>query len=189
MTDEQTELDVDDIMRRMNGAVGALKSEFAGLRTGRARASLLDPITVDAYGAKMPLNQLATVSVPDPRMISVQVWDRGLAGAVEKAIRNSDLGLNPAVDGQLMRIPIPKLNEERRLELAKVAAKYAEQARVAVRNVRRDGMDQLKRLEKNGHIGEDEHKAWSEEVQQLTDATVSEIDELLATKDSEITQI
>jgi ribosome recycling factor len=186
---EPTELDVDDIMRRMNGAVTALKAEFAGLRTGRARASLLDPIMVDAYGAKMPINQLATVSVPEARMISVQVWDRALAGAVDKAIRNSDLGLNPIAEGQLLRIPIPELNEERRRELAKVAARYAEQARVAVRNVRRDGMDQLKRLERDGHISEDEHKAWSDEVQQLTDATVAEIDELLTTKDAEIIQV
>jgi len=186
---EQTELDLDDILRRMNGAVSALKGEYAGLRTGRARASLLDPISIDAYGTRMPINQLATVSVPDPRMISVQVWDRSQVGAVDKAIRNSDLGLNPMVDGQLLRIPIPELNEERRRELAKVAAKYAEQARVAVRNVRRDGMDQLKRLEKEGHIGEDEHKAWSDEVQQLTDQTISEIDELLATKEAEIIQV
>ena len=188
MSDE-TELDVDDIMRRMSGAVTALKSEFAGLRTGRARASLLDPLVVEAYGAKMPINQVATISVPEARMISVQVWDRSQVGAVEKAIRNSELGLNPVVEGQLLRIPIPELNEERRLELAKIAAKYAEQARVAVRNVRRDGMDQLKKLEKNGHIGEDEHRAWSEEVQQLTDSTISEIDELLSTKEAEITQV
>jgi len=186
---EPTELDVDDIMRRMSGAITALKAEFAGLRTGRARASLLDPIMVDAYGAKMPINQVATVSVPEARMISVQVWDRSLAGAVDKAIRNSDLGLNPIADGQLLRIPIPELNEERRRELAKVAAKYAEQARVAVRNVRRDGMEQLKRLERNGHISEDEHKAWSDEVQQLTDTTVAEIDELLTAKDAEIIQV
>lgn len=186
---EQTELDLDDILRRMNGAVSALKGEYAGLRTGRARASLLDPISIDAYGARMPINQLATVSVPDPRMISVQVWDRSQVGAVDKAIRNSDLGLNPMVDGQLLRIPIPELNEERRRELAKVAAKYAEQARVAVRNVRRDGMDLLKRLEKDGEISEDEHRLWSEEVQQITDAHIKSIDSALAQKEEEIMQV
>lgn len=189
MAEEQTELDIDDITRRMEGAITALKSEFAGLRTGRASASLLDPIVVDAYGAKMPLNQLATVSVPEARMLSVQVWDRSQVGPVEKAIRNSDLGLNPLVEGQLIRIPIPELNEERRIELAKVAGKYAEQGRVAVRNVRRDAMDQLKRLEKEGHISQDEHRAWSHEVQELTDSTISDIDALLATKDSEIRQV
>jgi ribosome recycling factor len=186
---DETELDIDDITRRMHGAVAALKSEFGGLRTGRASASLLEPIVVEAYGAKMPINQVATISVPEARMISVQVWDRSQVGMVEKAIRHSDLGLNPVVEGQLLRIPIPELNEERRHELAKVAAKYAEQARVAVRNVRRDGMDNLKRLEKDGHISEDEHKAWSQDVQDLTDATINEIDGLLATKDAEILQV
>lgn len=186
---EQTELDIDDITRRMTGAITALRGEFSGLRTGRANASLLDPIMVDAYGAKMPINQVATVSVPEPRMISVQVWDKGQVSAVEKAIRNAELGLNPVVEGQLLRLPIPELNEERRQELAKLAGKYAEQARVAVRNVRRDGMDTLKKLEKNGHISQDEHKVWSDEVQDLTDKTIGEVDQLLATKEEEIMQV
>ena len=186
---EQTELDIDDITRRMTGAITALRGEFSGLRTGRASASLLDPIMVDAYGAKMPINQVATVSVPEPRMISVQVWDKGQVSAVEKAIRNAELGLNPVVEGQLLRLPIPELNEERRQELAKLAGKYAEQARVAVRNVRRDGMDTLKKLEKNGHISQDEHKVWSDEVQELTDKTIGEVDQLLATKEEEIMQV
>jgi len=185
----ETELDVDDVTRRMSGALNALKSEFSGLRTGRARASLLDPINVDAYGSKVPISQLASISVPEPRMITVQVWDVTQVQLVEKAIRNSNLGLNPSVDGQLLRIPIPELNEERRREMVRIAAKYAEHARVAVRNVRRDGMEQLKKLEKDGHIGEDEHKAWSVEVQQLTDTTIGEIDDLLSTKDIEITQV
>ena len=186
---EQTELDIDDITRRMTGAITALRGEFSGLRTGRASASLLDPIMVDAYGAKMPINQVATVSVPEARMISVQVWDKGQVSAVEKAIRNAELGLNPVVEGQLLRLPIPELNEERRQELAKLAGKYAEQARVAVRNVRRDGMDTLKKLEKNGHISQDEHKVWSDEVQDLTDKTIGEVDQLLATKEEEIMQV
>ena len=184
-----SDFDLGEIERRMRGAFGVLKQEFSGLRTGRASASLLDPIMVSAYGNPMPLNQVATVNVPEPRMITVQVWDKSQTGAVEKAIRESDLGLNPVVEGQLLRLPIPELNEERRQELVKVAAKYAEHARVAVRNVRRDGMDQLKRLEKNGHISQDEHKAWSEEVQELTDATIRDIDALLTTKDAEIMQV
>ena len=173
----------------MNGAIEALRREFAGLRTGRASAALLEPLTVEAYGSKMPINQVATVSVPEARMISVQVWDKGQVSAVEKAIRNAELGLNPVVEGQLLRLPIPELNEERRQELAKLAGKYAEQARVAVRNVRRDGMDTLKKLEKNGHISQDEHKVWSDEVQDLTDKTIGEVDQLLATKEEEIMQV
>jgi ribosome recycling factor len=188
MTEEQ-DFDDADIKRRMDGAISALQSEFGGLRTGRASSSLLDPIMVDAYGASMPLNQVATVSVPEPRMISVQVWDKSQVQIVEKAIRNSGLGLNPVTEGTLLRLPIPELNEERRLELARVAAKYAEQARVAVRNVRRDGMDKLKRMEKAGDMGEDEHKAWADEVQALTDAAVAEIDRLFAAKEKEITQV
>jgi ribosome recycling factor len=186
---DETELDIKDLEKRMQGAMTALKTEFGGLRTGRASAALLEPVTVDAYGTKMPINQLATVSVPEARMITVQVWDRGQVGAVDKAIRNSALGLNPIVEGQTLRVPIPELNEERRQELAKVAARYAEQARVAVRNVRRDGMDTLKRLERDGHMSQDEHKLWSEEVQQLTDTAISDIDELLAGKDAEIKQV
>ena len=187
MSDE--ELDLDNIERRMKGALEALKSEFAGLRTGRASTSLLDPVTVDVYGANMPINQVGTVGVPEPRMLSVQVWDKANVSAVEKAIRNAGLGLNPMLDGQLVRIPIPELNEERRRELAKVAAKYAEQARIAVRNVRRDGLDQLKKMEKDKAISEDDHKIYADEVQSLTDRHVSEIDKALETKDKEIMQV
>ncbi len=182
--------DLKDIERRMHGAVSVLKQEFRGLRTGRASASLLDPITVNAYGrAAMPLNQLATVNVPDPRMITVQVWDRGQVAAVERAIRESDLGLNPIVEGQVLRLPIPELNEERRHEIAKVAHKYTEQARVAVRNVRRDGMEHLKRMEKDGDMGKDEHHSLSTKVQELTDKMIKEIDEGLAAKEAEIMQV
>lgn len=184
-----TELDMKDLRRRMEGALATLKQEFGGLRTGRASASLVEPITVDAYGSQMPLNQVATISIPESRMISLQVWDRSMVGAVEKAVRSAGLGLNPVVDGQSVRIPIPPLNEERRVELTKVAGKYAEQARVAVRNVRRDGMDKLKKLEKDGHMGQDEHKGWSEKVQQLTDETIAKIDETLAAKETEIMQV
>jgi len=183
------DFDLKDIERRMKGAVSVLKQEYAGLRTGRASAALLDPITVDAYGTPMPLNQLATISVPEPRMLTVQVWDRSQVDAVDKAIRESGLGLNPIGEGQVLRIPIPELNEERRQELAKLAAKYAEQARVAVRNVRRDGMELLKRQEKDGDIGQDEHHAHSAEVQKLTDAMISEIDETLSSKETEIMQV
>ena len=183
------ELDIDDIERRMKGALAALKSEFSGLRTGRASASLLDPIMVDAYGQEMPISQVGTVGVPEPRMITVQVWDKGQVAMVEKAIRNSGLGLNPNVDGQLIRLPIPELNEERRKELSKIASKYTEQARVAVRNVRRDGMEDLKRMEKENHISKDEHKMWSDEVQGLTDKTIKAIDAAFQTKESEIMQI
>lgn len=188
MSDE-TQLDIKDLQRRMEGAVTTLKQEFGGLRTGRASASLVEPVTVEAYGSQMPINQVATVSVPESRMISLQVWDKSMVRAVEKAIRNAGLGLNPVVDGQNVRIPIPPLNEERRVELTKVAGKYAEQARVAVRNVRRDGMDKLKRLEKEGHMGQDEHKGWSEKVQKLTDETIARIDEALAAKETEIMQV
>lgn len=183
------DIDLDDIERRMKGAIEALKTEFAGLRTGRASAALLDPITVDVYGSTMPLNQVGTVTVPEPRMLSVQVWDKSNAAAVEKAIRNSGLGLNPMLDGQLVRIPIPELNEERRAELAKVAAKYAEQGRIAIRNVRRDGMDTLKKLEKDKIISEDDHKMYSDEVQELTNTYVSSVDEALSTKEAEIMQV
>ena len=181
--------DIDDLKRRMDGAISALDREFGGLRTGRASMSLLEPIMVDAYGASMPLNQVGTIGVPEPRMITVQVWDRSLASAVEKAIRDSGLGLNPASDGQLIRVPIPPLSEERRVEITKIAGKYAEQARVAVRNVRRDGMETLKRMEKDGEISEDEHHLWHDEVQELTDAHIKLIDESLAKKEAEILQV
>ncbi|MBA4800414.1 MULTISPECIES: ribosome recycling factor [Euryhalocaulis] len=183
------EFDVNDINRRMEGALGALKHEFGGLRTGRASASLLDNVTVEAYGAQTPLSQIGSVNVPEPRMLSINVWDKSMVGAVEKAIRNSNLGVNPVVDGQNVRIPIPPLNEERRQELSKVAGGYAEQARVAVRNVRRDGMDSLKRLEKDGMISEDEHKAYADDVQKATDAYIKKVDEALKAKQDEIMQV
>lgn len=181
--------DFADLERRMEGALTSLKSDFGGLRTGRASAALLDPITVDAYGSKMPLNQVANVSVPEPRMITVQVWDKSQIAAVEKAIRESSLNLNPIVDGQNLRIPIPELNEERRQEIAKTAHKYAEGARIAVRNVRRDGMDTLKKLEKDKEIGEDEHRAESSNVQEITDKFIKLIDEAAAEKEAEIMQV
>jgi ribosome recycling factor len=181
--------DMDDLTKRMKGAVAAMKHEFAGLRTGRASVSLLDPITVDAYGSAMPLNQVATVNAPESRMLTVQVWDRGLASAVDKAIRSSGLGLNPQVDGQLLRIPIPPLTEDRRKELSKIGAKYAESARIAVRNIRRDGMEHLKALEKEHQISEDEHKKKQEQVQKATDAHVKEIDDALSAKEKEIMQV
>ncbi len=181
--------DVADIRRRMNGAVEVLRQEFAGLRTGRASVSLLEPITAEAYGSQMPLNQVGTISVPEPRMLAVQVWDKSLTKAVEKAIRNSDLGLNPVTEGQLIRVPIPELTEERRIELARVAAKYAEQARIAVRNVRHHGMDNLKRMEKDGEMSKDDHHLWSEEIQQMTDETTKIVDEALAAKETEIMQV
>ncbi|MBC7950327.1 MAG: ribosome recycling factor [Rhodospirillaceae bacterium] len=178
-----------DVAHRMDNTVEVLKKEFSGLRTGRAVASLLDPVMVEAYGQHMPLSQCATVGVPEPRMLTVQVWDKGQLKAVEKAIRDSGLGLNPMADGQMIRVPIPPLNEERRKELQKVAGKYAEQARVAVRNVRRDGMDSLKKLEKDGHISEDEIKKHEKEVQGLTDETIKKIDESLANKEKDIMQV
>ncbi|WP_455372390.1 ribosome recycling factor [Limibacillus halophilus] len=173
----------------MDGALEALKREFAGLRTGRASASLLEPVMVEAYGSAMPLSSVGTISVPEPRMITVQVWDRSLVGATEKAIREAGLGLNPASDGQLVRVPIPALNEERRQELTRVAGKYAETARVAVRNVRRDGMDRLKKLEKDGELSQDEHKRLADQIQELTDEHIKLVDEQLAHKESEIMQV
>lgn len=173
----------------MDGALEALRKEFGGLRTGRASASLLEPITVEAYGQQMPLNQVGNISVPEARLITVQVWDRGMVKAVEKAIRDGGLGLNPQTDGQNVRVPIPDLNQERRTELSKIASRYAEQARVAVRNVRRDGMDMLKRMEKGGDISQDEQKTWAEEVQSMTDAHIKKIDEALAAKEKEIMQV
>lgn len=181
-----SEFDIADLKKRMNGAIDVLRREFAGLRTGRASASLLEPLVVSAYGGEMPLNQLGSVSVPEARMLSVQVWDKDLVKAVEKAIRTSDLGLNPAVEGTLIRVPIPELSEERRGELAKVAARYSEAARVAVRNVRRDGMEQLKRLEKDGEISQDEHHKSGDRVQELTDSEIKEINDMLVAKESEI---
>lgn len=185
----QGKFDLADLKRRMQGAVAVLKSEFGGLRTGRASVSILDPVTVEAYGSPMPLNQVATISVPESRMIAVNVWDRSLVGVVDKAIREADLGLNPVVDGQNLRVPIPELNAERRQEIVKVAHKYAEQARVAVRHVRRDGMEHLKRLEKDHEISQDEHRHSADSVQKLTDETIAEIDQTLAAKEKEILQV
>ena len=181
--------DLKDLERRMNGAIEVLKQEFAGLRTGRASIHLLEPINVEAYGAAMPMNQVGTIGVPEPRMITVQVWDRSLVGAVERAIRESDLGLNPQTEGQLIRVPIPMLSEERRVELGKIAHKYAEQSRIAVRNVRRDGMDTLKRMEREHELSQDEQHMWSDEIQEMTDRHIKSIDETLAQKDSEIMQV
>ena len=184
-----SQFDMKDLKRRMEGAVEALKHEFSGLRTGRASASLLDQVMVDAYGSSMPINQVGTVSTPEPRAITVQVWDKGLVASVEKAVRNSGLGLNPMTDGQTVRIPIPELNEERRRELTKIAGKYAEQSRVAVRNVRRDGMDSLKKMEKDSEISQDEHKSRADEIQKATDEIIKQIDESLAHKEKEILQV
>jgi len=178
--------DKADLERRMKGAVENLRHDLGGLRTGRANTALLDPITVEVYGSHMPLNQVATVSAPEPRLLSVQVWDKSNIGPVEKAIRSAGLGLNPIVDGQTLRLPIPDLTEERRKELAKLAGQYAEKARVAVRNVRRDGMDNLKTDEKKGEISEDDRKRSETEVQKLTDATIADIDAALAHKEKEI---
>ncbi|HAI32370.1 MULTISPECIES: ribosome recycling factor [Thalassospira] len=178
-----------DLSRRMEGAVEVLHKEFTGLRTGRASVSLLEPVMVEAYGVPTPLNQVASVSVPESRMLSVQVWDKSMVKSVEKAIRESGLGLNPAADGTLVRVPIPALNEERRAELSKVAGKYAEQAKVSVRNVRRDGMDQLKKWEKDGDISKDEMHNEEKEVQKLTDKVIGEIDEALSHKEQEIMQV
>ncbi|MFY9685841.1 MAG: ribosome recycling factor [Pseudolabrys sp.] len=178
--------DINEIKRRMQGASAVLKTELSGLRTGRASAHLLDPVMVDAYGAQMPLNQVATVSVPEPRMISVNVWDRSLVHPVEKAIVNSNLGLSPATEGQTIRLRIPELNEERRKELVKLAHKYAETARVAVRHVRRDAMDVIKKLEKDHKISKDDHERFSTEVQKATDGGIAEIDHMLAAKEKEI---
>jgi ribosome recycling factor len=180
---------IADLRRRMDGTLDVLRKEFAGLRTGRASVNLLDPVHVDAYGNSMPLNQLATVSVPEPRLIVVQVWDRSMAKAVDKAIREAGLGLNPQTEGQTLRIPIPDLNEERRKELTKVASKYAEQARVAVRNVRHAGLDPLKKKEKDGDITQDQHRKLQHDIQALTDQYIKKIDDLLHQKDKEILQV
>src|SRR5215470_13332563 len=180
---------LNEFSRRMDGALEALRKEFGGLRTGRASANLLEPVHVSAYGNDMPLNQVGTVGAPEPRMLTVQVWDRGLVGAVEKAIRDAGLGLNPAADGQLVRVPIPQLTTERRVELVKAAHKYAEGAKVAVRGVRRDGMEQIKTHEKKHDIGEDVAKDWSAEVQKLTDQYIKRVDDTLADKEKDIRQV
>ncbi len=185
---EDIEIDLDDLQRRMDGAMSALKQEFASLRTGRASSSMVEPIMVDAYGALTPINQVGTVNVPEPRMLTISVWDKSLVGATEKAIRESGLGINPVVDGTTIRLPIPELNEERRRELSKVAAQFAENARIAVRNIRRDGMDRLKKAKADG-MSEDDVKIWSDEVQSLTDNAIKAIDETLEHKQAEIMQV
>ena len=181
--------DLKEIDKRMHASIDALKRELSGLRTGRASAHLLDPVNVMVYGSRMPLNQVATVSVPEPRMISVQVWDRSNVQAVDKAIREANLGLNPIMDGQVLRLPIPSLTNDRRQELVKLAHKYAEQTKVAVRNTRREAMDLLKKLEKDGKMSQDEHRGHTEKVQELTDKTIKDIDSVLATKESEIQKV
>ncbi len=186
MADDASGPDMKDLKRRMEGAIDSLKTEFSGLRTGRASANLLDNVNVNAYGSMMPMNQVGTVNVPEPRMLSVQVWDQSLVGAVEKAIRDSGLGVNPVTDGQNVRVPLPALTEERRVELTKIAGKYAEQARIAVRNVRRDGMESLKKAD---GISEDEQKRLADEVQKLTDSMIKEVDASLETKEQEIMQV
>lgn len=181
--------DPDDLLRRMDGAIEALRKEFSGLRTGRASTALLDNVMVDAYGAKMPMSQVGSVNVPEPRLLTVQVWDNSLVKEAEKAIRDSDLGLNPQTEGNLIRVPLPDLSEERRVELTKVAAKFGEQARVAVRNVRRDGMDTLKKNEKDKEISKDEHRDRGEDIQKLTDSHIEIIDKMLSSKEQEILQV
>jgi ribosome recycling factor len=181
--------DLADVKRRMQGSLGTLRQEFGGLRTGRASPHLVEPIHVEAYGSQMPMNQVATVSVPEARLISIQVWDASLVKAVEKAVRDSNLGLNPSTEGQVVRIRIPELNQERREELVKVAHKYAEAARVAVRHVRRDGLDHLKKLQKDGHVSQDDIKRHEGEVQKATDQAIAEIDQTLAAKEKEIMSV
>ena len=188
MSAEEIEIDLDDLERHMDGARAALQHEFASLRTGRASSAMLDPIQVDAYGAMMPINQVGTVNVPEPRMVTVNVWDKGLVGKVEKAIRESGLGINPQTNGTLIMLPIPELNEERRRELAKLAAHYAETARVAVRNVRRDGMDQIKKAKGEG-MSENDQKFWHDAIQELTDKHVVQVDKALEAKQAEIMQV
>ena len=178
--------DLSDTSRRMNGAVASLESDFQGLRTGRASTGMLDPIAVDAYGSKMPVNQLGNISAPEPRMLTIQVWDQSMVAAVEKAIRESDLGLNPQTEGNLIRLPIPDLSAERRTELAKVAGKYAEPTRVAIRNVRRDAIEMVRKMEKDGEFGEDERHGLEGQIQKLTDEAVAKVDSMLAAKESDI---
>lgn len=187
MSDE-IEIDLDDIERRMDGARGALRTEFASLRTGRAAASMLDPIMVESYGQRTPINQLGTVNVPEPRMLTINIWDKSMVQVVEKAIRESGLGINPQLNGTIIMLPIPELNEERRRDLTKVAAQYAEHARVSVRNVRRDGMDKLKKAKTDG-MSEDDNKIWHDEVQSLTNAAITAIDAALDNKQTEIMQV
>jgi ribosome recycling factor len=184
----EIEIDVDALQKRMDGALNSLRTEFASLRTGRASASMLEPVMVEAYGSPTPINQLGTVTVPEPRLVLINVWDKSLVNAVDRAIRNSGLGINPQMDGTILRLPIPELNEERRRELSKVAGQYAEHAKVAVRNVRRDGMDQLKKAKAAG-MSEDDQKMWQDEIQDLTDAAIKRIDAALDTKQEEIMQI
>ncbi len=181
-------LDTDDLQRRMDGAMTSLKTEFASLRTGRASASMLEPVYVEAYGQRTPINQVGTVNVPEPRMVTVNVWDKSMVGAVEKAIRESGLGINPQLNGMVIMLPIPELNEERRRELTRVAAQYAEHARVSIRNIRRDGMDQIKKAKTDG-MSEDDQKIWEAEVQELTDGAIKAVDEALTSKQSEIMQV
>lgn len=181
-------LDTDDLQRRMDGAMASLKTEFASLRTGRASASMLEPVYVEAYGQRTPINQVGTVNVPEPRMVTVNVWDKSMVGAVEKAIRESGLGINPQLNGTIIMLPIPELNEERRRELTRVAAQYAEHARVSIRNIRRDGMDQIKKAKTDG-MSEDDQKIWEAEVQELTDGAIKAVDDALTSKQSEIMQV
>ncbi|MFZ5751335.1 MAG: ribosome recycling factor [Pseudomonadota bacterium] len=185
---DDLDIDIDDLTRRMDGAIAALRHEFSSLRTGRASASLVEPIQVDAYGQMTPINQLGTVNVPEPRMVTINVWDKGMVSKVEKAIRESGLGINPQTNGTIIMLPIPELNEERRRELTKVAAQYAEHARVAVRNVRRDGMDHIKKAKSSG-MSEDDQKFWTSEVQELTDKYIAAVDKALEAKQAEIMQV
>ena len=185
---EEIIIDTDDLQRRMDGALSAMKTEFASLRTGRASSSMLDPVTVEVYGQRTPLNQLGTINVPEPRMVTVNVWDKTNVPLVEKAIRESGLGINPQLNGTIIMLPIPELNEERRRELSRVAGQYAESARVAVRNIRRDGMDQIKKAKSDG-MSEDDQKFWEEAVQELTDITIKMLDETLESKQAEIMQV
>jgi ribosome recycling factor len=188
MADEDLDIDLEDLERRMDGAMAALRQEFASLRTGRASATMVEPIMVDAYGSPTPINQVGTVNVPEPRMVTINVWDRSLVNKVEKAIRDSGLGINPVVDGPIIRLPIPELNEERRRDLTRVAAQYAEHARVAIRNVRRDGMDRIKKAKSAG-MSEDDQKLWESEVQDMTNKHIAAIDKALEHKQDEIMQV
>ena len=185
---EATEIDTDDLQRRMKGAMESLRTEFASLRTGRASASMVDPVMVDAYGTLTPINQVGTINVPEPRMVTINVWDKALVNKVDKAIRDSGLGINPQLNGTIIMLPIPELNEERRRDLTRVAAQYAEHARVAIRNVRRDGMDQIKKAKADG-MAEDDQKFWETEVQELTDRMIGDVDKALAAKQAEIMQV
>jgi ribosome recycling factor len=188
MAEDDTDIDLDDLQRRMDGAIAALRVELASLRTGRASASMLEPVMVDAYGQMTPINQVGTVNVPEPRMVTINVWDKAMVGKVEKAIRESGLGINPQLNGTIIMLPIPELNQERRTQLTKVAAQYAESARVAIRNVRRDGMDQIKKAKGNG-MSEDDQKLWETEVQDLTNTEIAKVDATLEGKQAEIMQV